>query len=276
MSTEINQAMDSKEQENTISCILHDKFFSIDAGQSELKSALSEHLNRVKSLFSNSPDKYKLFSLLAVGGIYAVEKDMESAAKHREMLLDIWRNECRAICGNDAVEELERTAQAMIQKNVVYAAKITLRVDVSCNQDGNATYTYGSSALDIKDTADNMIMVPGWNLVDRTYMQRWMMLHFNLSESYFEHNGEDLDASIPDVPYIERYDMDISDVLQGVDAQEFELSEDAIEPGENFDVTFEGTLPSVAFWLSDIGDAFSARSYKPFTMDDIWYSLMQY
>ena len=110
MSTEINQAMDSKKQENIISCILHDKFFSIDAGQSELKSALSEHLNRVKTLFSDSPDKFKIFSLLAVGGIYAVEKDMEGAAKHREMLLDIWRNECRAACGNDAVEELERTA----------------------------------------------------------------------------------------------------------------------------------------------------------------------
>lgn len=71
------------EQRKVYNGILHDRFFALDAWDGEVKKALSERLDAVKKLFSNSPKDYELYSLLAVGGIYAVELKEESAEKIR-------------------------------------------------------------------------------------------------------------------------------------------------------------------------------------------------
>ena len=105
MSTEINQVMDPKEREKYLNGILYDKFFSFDSWEGSLKEALSEHLSYVKNLFPDSPEQYKIYSLLALGSIYSIDRDEESARKHREMLFELWRKDFQVVCGEDAAEE---------------------------------------------------------------------------------------------------------------------------------------------------------------------------
>ena len=263
---------DDEEQQKVYNGILHDSFFALDVWDGEVKKALSERLDAVNKLFSDSPEDYELYSLLAVGGIYAVELKEESAEKIRNMLFDLWREACLAVCGEDSVNELKNMVRAIIAKNVVYAAKSSVNINVSYDGSGDIKYTY--STIDIKDAAGNTILLPGWRLVDQEYLHRWILLHYQLNESQILHSEEDED--VQEQPYIERCDMDISELLCDMEADEFENPEEEIEPGESFDVTYEDTLPSIACRIPEAEDIFFVRSYRPRQLNDLRHSVTMY
>lgn len=289
MSTESKQAMDPKEREIIYNGILYDRFFAFDAYEGELKDALSERLNDVKKLFADSPKDYRIYSVLAVSSIYAIEKDEKTAEEHRSMLLDLWRKEYQAVCGGSDTEDeeddsedgdyhaiaYESAVRAIIQKTIVSPAKCSVNIDVSCDESGKVSYTFSSNSLNIRDAADNNILLPAWQLVDADYLKRWIILHDKIDESKIMSDGE-VEADSPAEPYFERVDMDISDILQGFDADEFENPDEDIKPGESYDFSCEGTLPSLSFWMPDAGDTFAVRYYRPCQLHDIWYKTKWY
>ena len=274
MSTEIYQVTDPKEREKYFNSILYEKYFSFDSWADNLKDALSEHLGYVKTLFPDSPDQYQLYSLLVLGSIYSIDRDEESARKHREMLFDHWCKDCRSVCGEDVVEAWKSTARMMVQKNVVCPAKRSVNIDVSCDKEGKVSYTYRS--IDIQNASGNTILLPAWQLVDSDYLRRWRILHNHLDERKLQDEGGDDAADMSAIPYIERIDMDISDILQDSDASNFEDSEEEIKPGESFDATYENVLPSDALWMPDAGDIFGVRYYQLCSLEALrvrsnWY-----
>lgn len=57
-------------------------------------------------------------------------------------------------------------------------------------------------------------------------------------------------------PYIERCDMDISELLRDSEANEFENPQKETDPGESFGVTYEDTLPIVSCWIPEAKTCF--------------------
>ena len=286
---ERNQTIDPKEREKSINSILYDKFFALDAYEGDLKTALTERLNDVKKLFGDSPKDYGVYSMLAVSSIYAIEKDEKTAQEHRSMLLDLWRKDYQAVCGGSDSEDgeddsededfptndYEYDVRAILEKTIVSPAKCSVSVDVSYDESGKVSYTYSSNSPDIRDAADNIILLPAWRIVDADYWRRWIILHDKIEESKMI-RGEEDETDGPAEPFFERVDMDLSDLLQGFDADEFESSDEDIKPGESYDFSCESMLPGFSFWMPDAGDIFAVRYYRPYPLRYFWYKIKGY
>ena len=273
MSTENKQPIDAEEREKYLNSILYEKFFSFDSWEGHLKDALTERLGYVKILFSDLPEQYTLYSLLALGSIYSINSDEENAKKHREMLFDLWLKDFQVVCGGDALDEddvdqWKSTARMMVEKNVVCLAKCSVNIDVSCDEDSKVSYTY--SSINIQNADGSTVLLPAWQLVDFDYFNRWIILHRHMDESKLTAEDADYIADMASVQYIERIDMDISDLLQDSEASEFEDSETEIEPGVIGFSTYEDFLPSDAFWMPDAGDIFGVRYYPPRMLQELW------
>ena len=99
---------------------------------------LAEILNRklavVKKKYGKSKAEYEKYSVLAVSSIYGVDLLEDNIQECQNRMFNIWNNEYKAVCKNEAMTDCEDAVRFILKHNILCGNALTmLRVDSKGN-----------------------------------------------------------------------------------------------------------------------------------------------
>ena len=148
-----------------------------------LVEVLRRKLDVVRKTYKNSRAEYEKYSVLAVSSLYGVDLLADNVLECQERLFDIWVNEYRDICKNDAESDCEDAVKFILQHNILCGNALSmLRVDDAGN-----------------DTSEPIIFAQ-WDLMTGDLMKRRdyrldvLMKENSNSENYIMFDGEAMNA----------------------------------------------------------------------------------
>ena len=178
---EVNAMLDLVKQETER---IESRFLEPACGTGNfLVEVLRRKLDVVRKKYKNSRAEYEKYSVLAVSSLYGVDLLADNVLECQERLFDIWVNEYRDICKNDAESDCEDAVKFILQHNILCGNALSmLRVDDAGN-----------------DTSEPIIFAQ-WDLMTGDLMKRRdyrldvLMKENSNSENYIMFDGEAMNA----------------------------------------------------------------------------------
>lgn len=100
-----------------------------------LSAILKRKLAVVTRKYKRSAYDWERNSLLALGSLYGVDILLDNVIACRERLFDIWNTEYKAVCKKECNDETRKSAQFILQLNIVCGNALTLLcVDAEGNE----------------------------------------------------------------------------------------------------------------------------------------------